>query len=79
MVPELVRPEISTAPPALVMNRALPPLLVSRNCRTLPALLVMVALPAVLVSEKAMVPMLLMVALPAVLVLKKRRMPKKSL
>jgi hypothetical protein len=44
-------PEKSTVPPALAMNRALPPVLLLVN--TTPPLVVIVALPAVLVSEKA--------------------------
>jgi hypothetical protein len=47
-----VVPEKSTVPPALVMNRALPPSLLEANCVCEPALVVMVALPAVLVSVK---------------------------
>ena len=43
-------PEKSTMPPALVMNRALPPVLLVPNCVSAPLLVVMVALPAVLVS-----------------------------
>ncbi len=45
-------PEKSTLPPALVMNRALPPLLLVVNSVCPPLLVVMVALPAVLVSLK---------------------------
>jgi hypothetical protein len=45
-------PEKSTVPPALVMNRALPPVLLLANCVSAPVLVVMVALPAVLVSVK---------------------------
>src|SRR5215470_5934265 len=45
-------PEKSTVPPALAMNRALPPLLLAANCVSAPVLVVMVALPAVLVSVK---------------------------
>ena len=50
--PEL--PEKSTMPPALVMKRALPPSLLLVNCVSAPPLVVMVALPAVLVSENEM-------------------------
>src|SRR5262249_3021618 len=45
-------PEKSTVPPALVMKRALPPLLLLVNCVSAPPLVVMVALLAVLVSVK---------------------------
>src|SRR5262249_46510771 len=61
-------PEKSTVPPALVMKRALPPLLLLVNCVSAPPLVVMVALPAVLVSENEMrlpEPLLMMVELPA--------------
>jgi hypothetical protein len=44
-------PEKSTTPLALAMNRALPPVLLVVN--TTPPLVVIVALPAVLLSEKA--------------------------
>ena len=61
-------PEKSTVPPALVMKRALPPSLLLVNCVCAPPLVVMVALPAVLVSENEMrlpEPLLMMVELPA--------------
>src|SRR5215831_1423641 len=45
-------PEKSTVPPALVMKRALPPLLLAANCVSAPVLVVMVALLALLVSVK---------------------------
>src|SRR5262249_61190122 len=45
-------PEKSTVPPALVMKRAFPPLLLLVNCVNAPPLVVMVALLAVLVSVK---------------------------
>src|SRR5207247_2067613 len=61
-------PEKSTVPPALVMKRALPPSLLLVNCVCAPPLVVMVALPAVLVSENEIrlpEPLLMMVELPA--------------
>lgn len=45
-------PEKLTVPPALVMKRALPPLLLLVNCVSAPLLVVMMALPAVLASVK---------------------------
>jgi hypothetical protein len=62
-------PEKSTVPPALVMKRALPPSLLLVNCVSAPPLVVMVALPAVLVSENETrvgpPPLLMMVEFPA--------------
>ncbi len=57
-------PDKSTVPPALVMKRALPPLLLVPNCVSALLLVVMVALPAVLVSvkETRLPPPLLMMA-----------------
>src|SRR5579872_1224055 len=61
-------PEKSNVPPAaLLMRRALPPVLVSRNWVTPVLLLVIVALPAVAELLKLK---LVMLALPAVLVVK---------
>src|SRR5215831_3367484 len=64
-------PEKSTVPPALAMNRALPPLLLAANCVSAPVLVVMVALPAVLVSVKdsKKPPLVTMLELPAELAL----------
>ena len=45
-------PEKLTIPPVLVMKRALPPSLLLVNCVYAPPLVVMIALPAVLVSVK---------------------------
>ena len=59
-------------PPALVMNRALPPVLLVANCVSAPLLVVMVALPAVLVSvndSEKPPPLLVMLAFPAELAL----------
>ena len=51
------RPEMSSVPPALVIKRAWPPVLVSKNAVSPPKLLVMVALPAVLVLSKNVNPL----------------------
>ena len=69
--------EMSKIPPALVMNRALPPVLVSKNSVNPPVLVMIVALPAVLAPKNCVPPPLLfvIVALPAVLVFVKRRSP----
>jgi len=66
-------PEKSTLPPALVMNRALPPVLLVPNCVSAPLLVVMVALPAVLVSVNDSVkpPLFVMLEFPAELELVK--------
>src|SRR5215831_16557575 len=63
-------------PPALVMNCALPPVLLSLNCVTAPLFVVMVALPAVLLLlNDSTAPLLLtMTALPAELALLKFRL-----
>ena len=64
--PEL--PEKSTIPPALVMNRALPPSLLLVNCVIAPPLVIIVASRAVLVSEnerRVRKPLVMMVELPA--------------
>src|SRR5262249_26080840 len=68
--------EKSTMPPALVMNCALPPVLLSLNCVTAPLFVVMVALPAVLLLlNDSTAPLLLtMTALPAELALLKFRL-----
>jgi len=71
ILPSPARPEVpekSTVLPVLVMNRALPPLLLLVNCVSAPVLVVIVALPAVLVSENEIrrrKPLLMMVELPA--------------
>src|SRR5215831_12183683 len=59
--------EKSTTPPALVMNCALPPVLLSLNCVSAPSFVVMVALAAVLLLLNESTPPLLltMTALPA--------------
>src|SRR5215472_13859514 len=64
-------PEKSTVPPALVMKRALPPLLLAANCVSAPVLVVMVALLAVLMSVKdsKKPPLLTMIEFPAELAL----------
>ena len=56
-------------PPALVMNRALPPVLLVANCVSAPLLVVMVALPAVLVSVNDSVTLFVMLEFPAELAL----------
>src|SRR5262249_30459465 len=63
-------------PPAVVMNCALPPVLLSLNCVTAPLFVVMVALPAVLLLLNESTPPLLltMTALPAELALLKFRL-----
>ena len=64
--PEL--PEKLTIPPALVMKRAVPPSLLPLNSVCAPPFVVIVALPAVLVSENEIrrrKPLLMMVELPA--------------
>src|SRR5262249_21247041 len=71
-------PEKSTVPPALVMKRALPPLLLLVNCVSAPPLVVMVALLAVLVSEnerRVRKPLVMMVELPAELEPRKDMLP----
>jgi hypothetical protein len=71
-------PEKLTIPPALVMKRALPPSLLLVNCVIALLLVVMVALPAVLVSENEMrlpEPLLMMVELPAELEPRKDMLP----
>jgi hypothetical protein len=64
-------PEKLTVPPALAMNRALPPLLLLVNCVNAPPLVVIVALLAVLVSVKdsKKPPLVAMLAFPAELAL----------
>ena len=54
-------------PPALVMNRALPPVPLVANCVSAPLVVVMVALPAVLVSvnDSKKPPLLVMLEFPA--------------
>jgi hypothetical protein len=60
---------MSTIPPALVVNAALPPVLWPKKFVTPPALVVIAASPAVLPWKKFVVPpLLVMVAFPAVLV-----------
>ena|SRR5947209_2171072 len=61
--------EKSTIPLPFVMNRALPPSLLSKNWVRPPAFVVMVALPAALdsVKDRRPPPLLVMVAVPAVL------------
>jgi hypothetical protein len=65
-------PEKSTVPKVSVMKRALPPVLLAANCVNAPLLVVMVALPAVLVSVNETrvgpTPLLMMAAFPAELV-----------
>jgi hypothetical protein len=65
-------PEKSTVPPALVMKRALPPLLLLVNCVSALPLVVMVALLAVLAPENEIrlpKPLLTMIEFPAELAL----------
>ena len=57
---------MSTWPPALVMNIALPPVLLPKNLVTPPALVVIVALPALLFWKKFVISSLVMLAKPAV-------------
>src|ERR1700731_4902525 len=68
--------EKSTTPPALVMNCALPPVLLSLNWVSAPLFVVMVALAAVLLLLNESTPPLLltMTALPAELALLKFRL-----
>jgi|HubBroStandDraft_2_1064218.scaffolds.fasta_scaffold1255102_2 hypothetical protein len=68
VIPVEVSCEISKMPPTLVMKRAWPPVLVSKNCVNPPEVL-MVALPAVLLPWKDVEPpeFVVIVALPAVL------------
>src|SRR5262245_60157084 len=63
-------------PPAVVMNCALPPVLLSLNCVTAPLFVVMVALPAVLLllNDSTAPVLLTMTALPAELALLKFRL-----
>ena len=56
MVPDVVSPPKTTAPPALVMKRAWPPELVSVNSVLPPLLVMMVAVAALLESLKMVVP-----------------------
>ena len=65
-MPLLVRPEMSTAPPALVTKRALPPLLVPVKLVVPLFSVVMVELAAVAELLKVSVPLLSISALPAV-------------
>src|SRR6516162_8511297 len=67
-MPPDVRPEMSTTPPLLVTSRAKPPVLLSWKKVASPLFVMMVALPAVLVSVNLRRKLLVMVALPAVLV-----------
>jgi len=63
-----VVPEKSTLPPALVRNCALPPVPLRVNCVSAPPLVVILALPAVLVSANEIrlpPPLLVVAALPA--------------
>ena len=62
------RPDISTMPPALAMNAALPPVLSPKKLVTPPALVVIVESPAVLPWKKFVRPLLKIWALPAVAV-----------
>ena len=64
----VVRPDMSNVPPELVMKRALPPVLASKNEMLPPLFVVMVALPAVVAELKETVPLLSIVAFPAVAV-----------
>ena len=63
---------MSTWPPASAIIRAAPPEVSLKNAVTPPAAVVIVALPAVLLSLKARRSLLVMVALPAVLCVKDR-------
>src|SRR5262245_40046371 len=73
ILPSLAGPAVlekSTVPPALAMNCALPPLLLSLNCVSPPLFVVMVALEAVLLLlNKSPPPLLVMMAFPAELLL----------
>ncbi len=59
---------MSTMPPALVMNAALPPVLSPKKLVTPPTSVMIVALPALLPWKKFVLALLVMVALPAVAV-----------
>ena len=59
---------MSKTPPALVMNAALPPVLLPKNLVSPPSLVVIVALPALLPWKKFVFPLLVMLASPAVAV-----------
>ena len=52
-MPADVSPDMSKVPPALVMKRALPPVLVSKKKTLPPLLVVMVAVPAVVLDVEA--------------------------
>jgi hypothetical protein len=67
VVPFIVSPEMSSTPPELTTRRADPPLALSKKKVCPPSWVMIVALPAVLVSAKARQQLLMMVALPAVL------------
>ena len=67
VVPPLVSAEMSTAPPALVMNRASPPVLLPWKLVVPVPVVVIVALPAVLAPPNTKLKRLVMVALAAVL------------
>src|SRR5215470_17963672 len=58
VIPPLDREDMSNAPPARVMKRAFPPLALSTNPVSPPALVIMVALPAVLPLRKKTLPWL---------------------
>jgi len=62
------RPDMSKTPFALVMNSALPPVLLPKNLVSPPSFVVIVALPALLPWKKFVFPLLVMLALPAVAV-----------
>jgi hypothetical protein len=75
VMPAEVSADISKLPPALVMKRALPPVLVSRKLTVAPLLVVTVALPAVLDWLNWTLSLLVMLAVPAELKLKKAVVP----
>jgi hypothetical protein len=59
---------MSTVPPALVMNVALPPVLLPKNLVSPPSLVVIVAFSALLPWKKFVFPLLVILAFPAVAV-----------
>jgi hypothetical protein len=70
-MPADVSADMSKRPPALVMKRALPPVLVSRKLTAAPLVVVIVALPAVLDWLNWTLLLLVMLAVPAELEPKK--------
>src|SRR5207302_10935751 len=74
LVPADANPEMSTWPPAFAIIRAAPPEVVLTNDVTPPSAVVILALPALLLSLKDRVKLLVMMALSAVLLERKPRL-----